>query len=122
MKVRNILVIFFIFICSCSEGTMRNIGRNYLPNKAVGSFEKQLREATPEFRRGWYDGCETGISVASVNIFYRMFYTNNRVDGYAKANDAEYRTGWGEAVGYCMRYEEIKQASSLWGSVFGGYR
>ena len=118
------IVILFIALssASCSEATRRNIGRNYLPEKAMGSFKKDLANASPEFRRGWYDGCETGASVASVNAFYRIFYANNRVDGYAKANDADYRNAWEAAVWYCMRYEEIKQSSSIWNSIFGGYR
>lgn len=122
MKIKNLFIIILILLCgACSEATRRNIGRNYLPEKAMGAFKEQLDQASPEFRRGWYDGCETGSSVASVNVFYRMFYTNNRVDGYAKANNADYRTGWNEAVWYCMRYEEIKQGSSIWGSMFKGY-
>lgn len=122
--MKNVIIssLLLILISGCSEAMRRNIGRNHLPEKAMGAFKKQLDEATPEFRRGWYDGCETGTSVASVSQFYRMFYSNNRVDGYAKANNADYRTGWGEAVWYCMRYEEIKQTSTMWGSYFGGYR
>jgi hypothetical protein len=122
--MRNLLFLFsLIFLCiSCSEATRRNIGRNYLPEKAMGAFKKELDKASPEFRRGWYDGCEAGTAVSSVNTFYQMFYVNNRVDGYAKANNADYRTAWGDALWYCMRYEEIKQGSSLWSAMFGGYR
>ena len=121
VKMKIILSIFLLLLCGCSEATMRNIGRNYLPEKAMGAFKAELDAASPEFRRGWYDGCETGSAVASVNVFYRMFYANNRVDGYAKANNADYRTGWNESVQYCMRYEEIKQSSSIWSSTFRGY-
>ncbi len=123
-KIKNTIILLGLLtlISSCSEATRRNIGRNYLPEKAFGTFKKDLADANPEFQRGWADGCETGSHVASVNTFYRMFYSNNRVDGYAKANNADYRTGWGDALWYCMRYEEIKQTSTIWGSVFGGYR
>jgi len=117
-----IFIPILILLFSCTEASRRNIGRNYLPEKAMGSFKKELADASPEFRRGWYDGCETGSAVSSVNTFYRMFYENNRVDGYAKASNDDYRTAWGDALWYCMRYEEIKQSSSLWGSMFGGYR
>ncbi len=121
MKIR-IVILFLFLVFSCSEATRRNIGRNYFPEKAMGSFKEELKKASPEFRRGWYDGCEVGAASASVNTFYKAFYSSNRVDGYAKMNNADYRSAWDYAVWYCMRYEEIKQSSTLWGSMFGGYR
>ena len=114
--------LFLILLTSCGEATMRNIGRNYLPEKATQSFRKETAKGSPEFQRGWADGCEVGASVGSVNSFYQMFYKSNRVDGYAKANSGDYRAGWGNAFWYCVRYEYIKQKSSIWGSLFQGYR
>lgn len=128
IKILKFLASFFVFIfmalflTNCSEAMRRKIGYHYLPEKAINTFNKDLKSASPEFRRGWLDGCEVGTHVASVNTFYRMFYTNNRVDGYAKINNADYRNAWDYAVWYCMRYEEIKQTSNMWGSMFGGYR
>jgi len=101
---------------------MHNIGQNNLPEMATGAFKKELADASPDFQRGWADGCEVGIANGSVNTFYQMFYRNNAVDGYAKANSADYRTAWGDAFWYCARYTYIKQKSSIWGSYFGGYK
>ena len=117
-----VLLLLSMSLFSCSEATRRNIGHNYLPEKAIGTFKEQLKGASPEFRNGWADGCEVGMASGSANVFYQMFYKNNRVDGYAKANSADYRTAWGSAFWYCARYEEIKQGSSIWGSFFSGYR
>ena len=121
--IKKIFVIMLLglILQGCSAQTMKSI-ESHLPEKAMRKYKDILDNATPEFRRGWYDGCEVGAATGSVNTFYQMFYSNTKVDGYAKANDAEYRTGWGEAFCYCVRYEYIKQKSSLWGSMFGGYK
>lgn len=122
--MNKLIVSFLLFIlASCNDASRHAFAVKYMNiEKATASFQKELADATPEFRRGWENGCEVGMSNASSNTFYQMFYRSNMVDGYAKANSADYRTGWGYAFWYCARYEYIKQKSSIWGSSFSGYR
>lgn len=79
------------------------------------------KDASPEFVQGWNDGCEVGMSSGS-NTFYKTFYRNNKVDGYRMTSSPDYKVGWGNAFWYCYRYDYVKQKSSIWGSMFSGYR
>ena len=92
-----------------------------LPARPVLAFEKDLVATSPEFQQGWKDGCEVGMSAGS-NTFYKMFYSNNAVDGYKMTSSSDYKTAWGNAFWFCYRYDYVKQKSSVWGSTFGGYR
>lgn len=64
--------------------------------------DKQLKDetdkTTEEYRAGWKDGCEVGISGAS-NTFYKMFYRNNKIDGYRMSSSPEYRDAWDNSFG-----------------------
>ena len=58
-------------------------------------------EGTNLFKKGWRDGCETGISVTS-NYFQRHFYSFKQDPELAK--DKEYYTAWKSSFWYCSRY------------------
>jgi hypothetical protein len=91
----------------------------YLPERPLHKMDKSIANASPEFRQGWHDGCNVGMSGGS-NTFYKMFYRSNKIDGYKMAYSPEYKTAWGNAYWYCYRHDYIKQKSSIWGSTFGG--
>lgn len=114
-KTALILIILFSQT-ACYKGIAR-----IFPARPDKEFEDSLRDATPDFRRGWEDGCEVGMSGGS-NNFYRIFYRNNAIDGYKMTSSPDYKSGWGNAFWYCYRYDYIKQKSSIWGSVFSGYQ
>ena len=81
------------------------MGCSYRP--MVGSpFEQELLKHGPEngtnkFKRGWRDGCETGISVTA-NNFQKTFYQFKQ--DYELAQNREYYAGWKTAYDYCQRY------------------
>ncbi len=104
------------FIPSCNK----NIAK-VLPNTADKEAPFNVRDASPEFRQGWKDGCETGIS-SGANTFYKSFYESNKVDGFKMSGSGEYRDAWGYAFWYCFRSSYVKNKSSIWGSFFGGYK
>lgn len=83
------------------------------------AFDEDLKEASLEFKQGWQDGCETGMSSGS-NTFYKMFYESRKIDGYKAASSSDYSAAWTNAYWYCYRYDYIKQKSSIWGSMFSG--
>lgn len=101
---------------SCARG----IGKIF-PNRPDKDFQDTLKEASPEFKKGWEDGCEVGMSAGS-NTFYKMYYRNNAVDGYKMTGSSDYKTAWGNAFWFCYRSDYIKQKSSIWGSFFSGYQ
>ncbi len=94
---------------------------NFLPERANTRMEFKDGEVSPEFKKGWDDGCEVGMAGGS-NTFYQIFYRNNAVDGYKMTGSPEYKTAWGNAFWFCYRTDWVKQNSSIWGSTFGGMR
>jgi hypothetical protein len=115
--IRFFLFLSLMLIVSACN---REIGRIF-PNRPDTEFTEDLKTASPEFRQGWEDGCEVGMSGGS-GTFYKIFYSNNKVDGYKMTGSSDYKNAWGNAFWYCYRYDYVKQSSSIWGSTFGGYK
>ena len=106
----------FLVITSCQKRMA-----NFLPARADKEMTFKEGEVSPEFKQGWDDGCEVGMAGGS-NTFYQMFYRNNVVDGYKMTSSPDYKAGWGNAFWFCYRTDWTRQRSSIWGSVFSGYR
>ncbi len=107
------LLISFLALASCSKKIAE-----FLPNRPSANNIKFSAGASVEFKQGWEDGCEVGMSAGS-NTFYKMFYRNNAADGYKMTSSSDYKTAWGNAFWYCYRHDAIKQ-TSVWGSFFKG--
>lgn len=111
------LILILLLISSCDPRIAQ-----YLPERPHRSIIPALEnEASPDFIQGWKDGCESGMSAGS-NSFYKMFYRINKVDGFKMVKSGDYNTAWNNAWWYCVRYDAVKQKSSIWGSTFGGYK
>jgi len=124
MKNKNILKIILIILLSLSlSACNKKIAKIFpeRPNNELAQDPAKDKNATPEFRQGWADGCEAGMG-SSGNTFYQMFYDNNKADGYKMMASGDYRTAWSAAFWYCLRYNYVKANSSMWGSTFSGYR
>ncbi len=117
-KITKLLILSLVVLLqtSCQKWVA-----NILPGRPDKEFRETLRDASPDFREGWEDGCEVAMSNGASN-FYRIFYRNNKVNGYKMSSSSDYKTGWGNAFWYCHRYDYVKQKSSIWGSVFTGYQ
>ncbi len=110
--MKNIsILILYIFISSCNS-------RFKDPSD---DFKQELEVATPDFRQGWKDGCESAMGAAS-NSFNQMFHKNNQVDGYKMSYSGQYQTAWNNAWWYCYRKDWTNQRSTPWSSVFGGLK
>lgn len=117
MKIlpKIILILSVFYISTSCHKSMRKI----LPERPDKAFDEDLKEASIEFKQGWRDGCETGMSSGS-NTFYKMFYESRVIDGYKAASSSDYSVAWTNAYWYCYRYDYVKQKSSIWGSTFSG--
>lgn len=68
----------------------------------------------PEYRLGWEDGCDSGVSAEDSGMMYKM------VLGFKKrpemAGEEQYKAGWNEGFSYCrFSYASIKADSdSFW--------
>jgi len=117
MKKYFFSLIALVLMTSCKY----EIARNILPERPDSAFKEDLEKASPDFRLGWRDGCETGMSGGS-NTFYKIFYRNNASDGYRMTTSSDYKAAWGNAFWYCYRHDYVKQKSGIWGSMFKGYQ
>ena len=117
MKLNLIFSIFtIIFFTACSTKLQK-----ILPSMADKKLVNETNLTSEEYRAGWKDGCEVGIS-GGANTFYKMFYRNTKIDGYRMAYSTSYRDAWDSAFWYCFRYTYIRQKSSIFGSIFKGFR
>jgi hypothetical protein len=107
-------ILFTIFSCS------PRISRIFV-GVADKEFPESLKNSSPDFIRGWKDGCEVGSSGGS-NTFYKMFYRSNAIDGFKFSGNTDYRDAWVNAFWYCYRNMYVRHKSSIYSSVFGGYR
>ena len=90
-------------------------------NAAEFEYKKALETATPDFRKGWEDGCEVGMHTGT-NSFYKPLYASNKQDGYKVAESSDYRTAWTYAFWFCYRRDFTRQKSRVFGSVFDGLK
>ena len=115
--LKKFLIIISIFLLTaCTSGAQK-----YLPSMVDKQLQDETDKTTEEYRAGWKDGCEVGISSAS-NTFYKMFYRNTKIDGYRMSSSPEYRDSWDSAFWYCYRSTYIRQKSSIWSSIMKGFR
>lgn len=112
--VKTLLLLLLSLTSSCQKYVADAI----LPERPNKKF-KVDPDATPEFRQGFEDGCEVGMSGGS-NTFYKIFYRNNKIDGYKMASSGDYKNAWGIGFWWCYRKDHYKTASKIWGSMFEG--
>ena len=120
MKYLKIISLVSILLLTFFVGSCRQIGKK-MPNTPLSDFKDTMATATPDFRKGWYDGCEVGLSTGA-NTFYKTLYKSNQIDGYKMTESPEYKAAWGTSFWYCYRYTFIKQKSPFWKSFFEGYK
>lgn len=111
----NSLLIFCLLLCS---SCLKAIG-DFMPERPHTTLTFG-EDVSPEFKQGWDDGCEVGMSAGS-NTFYKMFYRSNAADGFKMAGSSDYKTAWGNAFWFCYRDDYVRQKSSIWGSTMNGY-
>lgn len=110
-----LLISIFFILFSCSKRGADLL----LPERPSNTFQFG-DDVSIDFRQGWEDGCEAGMKSGS-NTFYQMFYRTNAVDGYKMTSSSDYKTAWGNGFWFCYRDDYVKQKSSIWGSILGGY-
>ena len=124
MKFSQILLLIIsFFITSCfarSDKDPSAVPKRNMINfdNSLHHFKDALKDSTPDFRQGWYDGCETGMHSGD-NSFYKMFSKSNKQDGWKMVDSPDYKVAWNYAYWYCYRSQYIDQKEGVWGSFFG---
>lgn len=96
MKNIFTIVILSLVLASCSARP--RVGAPWMKDLLY----KGPSGASTMFKRGWIDGCETGISVTS-NRLQRHFYRFKQ-NYYLANNNTEYYTAWKTSYTFCQRY------------------
>ena len=123
--IKNILKIIFItlVISSCSEESKLKFRERFA--SSASDYKIKIRPVDPnssqDFKDGWRDGCEVGIS-AGANTYYKSFYKNNKADGYRMMNSPDYEMAWTNSFWLCYRSKFTHHKSNVWTSYFSGYR
>ena len=112
--VKNSVLIFLVFL-------MVSCKLSIDPHSPAPHFDQSLKNASPDFQKGWRDGCESGMKAGN-NSFYQMFYKGNQQDGFKMATSPEYSDAWDKAWWYCMHSNYIDKKSGIYGSMFSGYQ
>jgi hypothetical protein len=113
--------ITMVLVLLAADSCQRRVADALFRGRPNKEFMKSFADASPEFRQGWDNGCEVGMAGGSAS-FYKMFYRNDAIDGYKMTSSTDYKTAWGNAFWYCYRYDAVKQQSTIWGTIFGGYK
>ncbi|MFT6077022.1 MAG: hypothetical protein ACJA02_000841 [Myxococcota bacterium] len=114
INLKTIIIILLAYSSFSCRFTARPAFRE--PSKF---FKKDLKNASPDFKQGWEDGCESGMSGGSTS-FNQNFYQANKQDGYKFSYSPDYKTAWGSAFWFCYRSDSIDQKSTTFNSLFRG--
>lgn len=114
LKKMFFLFLIIVLVNSCTFAQIK-------PKNSLDDFEDVLKEASPDFRQGWLDGCESG-SAGGENSFYQSFIHINKQDGWKMATSPEYSLAWNKAMWYCLHNEYVDAKSPIYGSMFKGYQ
>lgn len=60
------------------------------------------KDAHPDYRQGWEDGCNTGLSTM-VPGYYKSFYAFQQ-DAYKSQTNPVYYKAWKDSYTYCRQY------------------
>lgn len=94
VKIKALLLAILLYLGACDYRPM--VGAPWMQDML-----KNGPEGPTNFKLGWRDGCETGISV-SANVMQRSFYKFTQ--DYELSKDPVYYKGWKTAFTYCQRY------------------
>lgn len=64
-------------------------------------FDDMPQDASPDYKQGWTEGCETGLSHMT-NAYYQTFYKFKVTESKIKIPD--YYLAWKDASAYCRHY------------------
>lgn len=117
--LKKYLFLVFLLVTFFTTSSCARWVANFLPERPDSAI-KFGDDVSPDFKQGWHDGCESGMSAG--NSFYTSFYRNNTIDGYKITSSPEYKQAWYNSYWFCYRSDFVKQKSSIWGGAFSGFQ
>jgi len=101
MKKILTLLIMALSLNSCMGTGKIFSEKSVFAPKPLRMGKPDMKNASPEYVKGWDDGCETGLSTM-VTDYYKSFYTY-KMDPYMIDN-ATYFKAWNDSYTYCRQY------------------
>lgn len=90
--MRTISLILILLLTAC--GNFTNPGR---------VMKKEIpKNAPPDYKKGWEDGCESGLGSSYTNTWYKTFHSYRK--DARLLNNQLYVVGWDDGNRYCRHY------------------
>jgi hypothetical protein len=117
--MKLILCIFISLLTSCMGQSSLSVKNMFRPGGKV--FTHMPKKNTPAYKKGWTDGCESGMSIFG-HTFHKGFYSFTKdwrfTAGYkygdkrdlfegkdiTDRDKKEYSVAWGGAYSFCKHY------------------
>lgn len=100
MKKFIILLTLINLLLAC-DVTKDNI---FAPNKRLLKKYPESAAYYPQYKAGWLDGCETGMSTGFGNDYYKLFYKFKKDRKMVENNVKPYLRAWSSAMIYCRHF------------------
>ncbi|MEM7617231.1 MAG: hypothetical protein AAF195_02490 [Pseudomonadota bacterium] len=98
-EMRIIRIIYIVILSLLLVNCKSDFGNKFGP--AYWIFDLAPKNAAPEYKQGWLDGCETGLA-SMTNDFYKTFYTFQQTNEML-GNEVYYKA-WKDTYHFCRHY------------------
>lgn len=98
MPVAKYSILVLILICTVSGCTK---GNPFKPVPFGVQMQHKHANASPLYRKGWDDGCNTGMGTMTYS-YYKSFYKFKQ--DVNLVDNPEYYKAWKDAYTYCRHY------------------
>ena len=93
------LLALVVMLTACPRSKVFSSKSMFAPRPPT--MGKGAENAPAEYKQGWNDGCETGMSTMNMNI-YKNFYGYKQ--DISMMNNPLYYKAWKDAYTYCRQY------------------
>jgi len=97
-------IYIYIILLGVSTGCNPTKNNILAPNKRLYNQLPKQAELYPDYRQGWLDGCQTGMSTGFANDYYKMFYKFTKDRDRVKRGVKPYLRAWSSAMIYCRHF------------------
>ena len=97
--IQSFFILLILLASTACNTTRHNV---FAPNKKI--FNMVPDDAPADYKNGWTDGCESGLSTGFANDYYKSFYRFRKDIKQVEANNVVYLRPWGAAMIYCRHY------------------
>ena len=90
----SLIISVLLVLCTTSCSLFNNPGRVMM--------KEMPKNAPPDYKKGWGDGCESGLGSAYTNSWYKTFHSYRK--DLRMLTNQMYVVGWDDGNRYCRHY------------------